>query len=268
MVDFECKGVYDLNDFVKLIAVLRSENGCPWDREQTHESIRRNLLEEAYEVCEAIDEGDAGHLREELGDLMMQVIFHAGIEQEAGRFNIDDVADAACKKLIRRHPHIFSDIEVSGADEVLKNWDEIKRAEREQATQASSMAYVAKSLPALWRAEKIQGKAKKVGFDWPDASGAADKLNEELGELMQAMRDDSPDNIREELGDLLFAAVNLSRLVGVDAEMALHESSEKFIRRFSFIEDEAGSRGLRLEDMSLEEMEELYQLGKSGEKKQ
>ena len=167
MVDFEYKKYYNINDFRNIIAILRGENGCPWDREQTHASIRRNLLEEAYEVCEAIDENDPEHLREELGDLLMQVIFHARIEEEAGRFNLDDVADGACKKLINRHPHVFGDLEVKDSRQVLQNWDNIKRVEKSQKTTASAMDDVARSLPALWRSEKMQNKARKVGFDWP-----------------------------------------------------------------------------------------------------
>lgn len=204
MVDFECKSSYNVDDFRRIIALLRSPGGCPWDIEQTHESIRRNLLEEAYEVCEAIDEKDPDHLKEELGDLFMQVLFHSRIEEEKGIFNLDDVADAACKKLIYRHPHVFGQISVSGSDEVLRNWDELKRREKSQTTSTKAMEDVAESLPALWRAEKIQKKAKKVGFDWPDASGAVDKLSEELSELHEAQASGNKAQIEEELGDLLF----------------------------------------------------------------
>lgn len=262
MINFEYKDSYDVNDFKKIIALLRSPGGCPWDIEQTHQSIRRNLLEEAYEVCEAIDQEDPAHLREELGDLLMQVIFHAQMEEEAGRFDLDDVADAACKKLILRHPHVFGQVEVSGSDEVLKNWDDIKRAEKEQRTTAKAMEDVAVSLPALWRAEKVQKKAKKDGFDWPDVSGALEKLEEEQGELKAAIRSGDAANMGEELGDLLFAAVNVGRFLGVDPEMALHASCEKFIRRFRAMEEEAARRGQVLRDLPLEEQEALYQLGR------
>ncbi|NLV87183.1 MAG: nucleoside triphosphate pyrophosphohydrolase, partial [Clostridiales bacterium] len=176
MVDFEYKSVYDMGDFRKIIEILRSPEGCPWDMEQTHESIRRNLLEEAYEVCEAIDEKNPEHLKEELGDLMMQVIFHSHIEEEKGSFDLDDVADAAVKKLIFRHPHVFGDKNVSGSKQVLQNWDELKKREKAQTTATKTMVDVAESLPSLWRAEKIQIKAQKVGFDWPDIKGAMDKL--------------------------------------------------------------------------------------------
>jgi tetrapyrrole methylase family protein/MazG family protein len=216
MLSFEYKERYGVDDFRAIIALLRGENGCPWDREQNHESIRRNLLEEAYEVCEAIDQADASHLKEELGDLLMQVIFHARIEEEKGVFNLDDVADAACRKLIFRHPHVFGDLNVSGSAEVLRNWDELKLKERSQSTVSEVMDGVAESLPALWRAEKIQKKAAKVGFDWPDASGAMDKLREELGELFAAVAEKDRENAEEELGDLLFAAVNTARFLAID----------------------------------------------------
>lgn len=267
MVDFECKSSYDLDDFRKVIAILRSPGGCPWDIEQTHESIRRNLLEEAYEVCEAIDERDPDHLKEELGDLLMQVIFHSRIEEEKGVFNLDDVADAAVKKLIFRHPHVFGDVSVSDSGEVLKNWDELKRREKAQTTVTKTMTDVAESLPSLWRAEKVQKKACKVGFDWEGCSGAQTKLTEELNELNEAIAGGDKSAVEEELGDLLFASVNVARFVGVDPEAALHRSCEKFIRRFDYIETQARLAGRDLKDMSLDEMEELYRQCKLQESK-
>ncbi len=263
MVDFEYKSVYDVSDFRKIIEILRSPGGCPWDMEQTHESIRRNLLEEAYEVCEAIDEKNPEHLKEELGDLMMQVIFHSHIEEEKGSFNLDDVADTAVKKLIFRHPHVFGDTNVSGSQQVLQNWDELKKREKAQTTVTKTMVDVAESLPSLWRAEKIQKKAQKAGFDWPNISGAMDKLKEELSELYEAIDEDNSEAITEELGDLLFAAVNAARFLDVDPEQALHRSCDKFIRRFNYIEDSAERKGLSLDKMNLDEMEELYQEAKA-----
>ncbi len=265
MVNFECKPSYDMTDFRNIIAVLRSPGGCPWDIEQTHESLRRNLLEEAYEVCEAIDQNSAEHLREELGDVLLQIIFHARIEEEKGTFDLDDIADAACKKLIFRHPHVFGDVSVSGSEEVLLNWDELKRQEKAQTTVTKTMTDVAESLPALWRAEKVQKKAQKAGFDWPDVTGAVEKLYEELSELEQARLQADADRIEDELGDLLFAAVNVARFTGVDPEKALHRSCEKFIRRFNFIESGANAAGKELKEMSLEEMETLYQAAKQSE---
>lgn len=258
MVNFEYKSAYDMSDFRKIIEVLRSPGGCPWDIEQTHESIRRNLLEEAYEVCEAIDQKSPEHLREELGDLLLQIIFHTRIEEENGTFNLDDVADASCKKLIYRHPHVFGNVDVSGSDEVIQNWEELKKKEKSQTTATKTMTDVAESLPALWRAEKIQNKARKVGFDWPEVGSAMDKLHEELSELEEAKTQGDKSHIEEELGDLLFSAVNVARFMDIDPETALHKSCEKFIKRFEYIETEATKSGRKLQDMTLEEMDELY----------
>ena len=259
MVNFEYKSAYNMDDFRKIIEVLRSPGGCPWDIEQTHESLRRNLLEEAYEVCEAIDEKDSEHLLEELGDLLLQIIFHSRIEEEKGSFDLDDIADNSCKKLIYRHPHVFGDVAVSGSEEVLQNWDELKRHEKSQTTVTKTKTDVAESLPALWRAEKVQKKAKKVGFDWPEVGGAMDKLREEVSELEQAQTEGDKDHIEEDLGDILFAAVNVARFSDIDPETALHKSCEKFIRRFNYIETEAAKSGRALMDMSLEEMVVLYE---------
>ncbi len=266
MLEFERKECYNVEDFKKIISILRSENGCPWDREQTHESIRRNLLEEAYEVCEAIDEGSVDHLREELGDLLMQVIFHSQIETEIGNFNLDDVADTACKKLILRHPHVFSGLEVADTSEVLTNWDEIKRAEKSQKTTADAMKSVAKSLPGLWRAEKLQSKAAKVGFDWNDIDEALLKLREETDELYDAVASGDSERIFDEIGDVLFAAVTMSRFAKIDPETAIANTCEKFISRFEFTENLATAKGKKMEDCSVEELIELYNLSKIKEK--
>ena len=264
MVNFENKDRYDVTDLKRLVSVLRGPGGCPWDAEQTHESIRRNLLEEAYEAAEAIDEKNPVHLCEELGDVLMQVIFHADIEADAGRFDLNDVADMSVKKLISRHPHVFGDVAVSGSDEVLQNWDVIKRAEKKHETVADSLSAVARSLPGLWRAEKIQKKAAKVGFDWPDLAGAMDKLREELGELAEAAegKPEELGHIREELGDLLFSAVNVGRFLDIDPEDALHAACDKFTVRFTRLEAMASSKGLKLDEMTLEAMDKLYEQAK------
>ena len=256
MVDFENKVRYGVSDFERIIELLRGPGGCPWDAEQTHESISRNFIEEVYEVVEAISEGNPEHLCEELGDVLMQVVFHSSIEKDAGRFSLDDVADMACKKLIFRHPHVFGETQVSGSQEVLSNWEDIKRVEKKQDTVTDSLKAVAGSLPALWRAEKIQKKASKSGFDWPDHRGAVAALKEELSELEEAIENGS--NIEEELGDILFAAVNVARFFEIDPEAALTKSSDKFISRFSYLEETALKRGLILENMSLEDMDKLY----------
>ena len=256
MVDFENKVRYDVRDLEKIVELLRAPGGCPWDAEQTHDSISRNFIEEVYEVIEAINEKNPEHLCEELGDVLMQVVFHAGIEKDSDRFSLDDVVDMACKKLIFRHPHVFGEAKVSTSQEVLSNWEDIKRVEKKQDTVTSSLKAVAESLPALWRAEKIQKKASKVGFDWSDHKGAVAALREELSELEEAIENAS--NIEEELGDVLFAAVNIARFFEIDPETALTKSSDKFISRFSYLEETALKRGLILEHMSLDDMDELY----------
>ena len=260
MVDFQYKDSYDVRDLEGIVRILRAPGGCPWDAEQTHASIRRNFLEEAYEAVEAIDEQSPDHLKEELGDVLLQVMLHARMEQEAGRFDLDDVADGICKKLIFRHPHVFGDVEVSGTSEVLTNWEELKRKEKGQATNTDALDAVARSLPALWRAEKVQKKAKKAGFDWPDVSGALDKLSEELSELKGAVADGT--NVEEELGDLLFSAVNAARFLDIDPEVALGKATDKFIDRFRKVEAQAAALGNPMESMSLAELDKLWERAK------
>ena len=257
MLDFLCKESYDLRDFVALVSYLRSPNGCPWDQVQTHESIRRNFLEETYEACEAIDAGDLVHMREELGDVLMQVLFHTDIEREAGHFDIGDVADAACKKLVYRHPHVFRRDEPDAPD-----WDTMKQRERAQTTTAEAMDSVARSLPALWRCDKIQAKAAKTGFEWPDVHAALDKVDEETRELRAAVASGDTEAIGDELGDLLFAAVKIARFAGIDPEQAAHAACEKFIRRFSAMETAAANDGTALEQCTLEQMLTLWQQAK------
>lgn len=257
VLDFLCKESYDLRDFVALVSYLRSPNGCPWDQVQTHESIRRNFLEETYEACEAIDAGDLVHMREELGDVLMQVLFHTDIEREAGHFDIDDVADAACKKLVYRHPHVFRRDDPDTPD-----WDTMKQRERAQTTTAEAMDSVARSLPALWRCDKIQAKAAKNGFEWPDVHAALDKVDEETRELRAAVASGDTEAIGDELGDLLFAAVKVARFAGIDPEQAAHAACEKFIRRFSAMETAAANDGTALEQCTLEQMLTLWQQAK------
>ena len=257
VLDFLCKESYDLRDFVALVSYLRSPNGCPWDQVQTHESIRRNFLEETYEACEAIDAGDLVHMREELGDVLMQVLFHTDIEREAGHFDIDDVADAACKKLVYRHPHVFRRDEPDAPD-----WDTMKQRERAQTTTAEAMDSVARSLPALWRCAKIQAKAAKTGFEWPDVHAALDKVDEETRELRAAVASGDTEAIGDELGDLLFAAVKVARFAGIDPEQAAHAACEKFIRRFAAMETAAANDGTALEQCTLAQMLTLWQQAK------
>ena len=244
MINFTSKPRYMLDDLIRLVHALRAPGGCPWDAAQTHLSIRRNFLEEAYEACEALDCDDEAMLREELGDVLLQVLFHADIEADRGRMTIDDIADAECRKLIFRHPFLFGGERAS--------WDELKKQEKGQKTTGEAMQGVARSLPATWRAEKIQKKAAKTGFRWESADEALDKLAEETGELREAVRDHT--NIDEELGDMLFAAVRVASTLERDPEQALHAACEKFIRRFTAMEQTALAEGRPLETLSKDEL--------------
>ena len=256
MVNFTRKPRYGYEDLLEIIRLLRSPEGCPWDKVQTHASIRRGLLEEAYEAAEAIDLDDAGLLQEELGDVMMQVVFHADIEKDRGRFTMDDVVDGVVKKLLYRHPHVFGSAHEGSPESVLISWDQLKRAEKGQTTTGEAMEAVARSLPGLWRAEKLQSKAARDGFDWPDISGALDKLDEEVSELHRAAAGDG--DVTEELGDVLFAAVKVGRFVGVDPEVAIHGTCEKFIRRYRAVEEGAAAMGKSVDQLPLETLEALW----------
>lgn len=260
MVNFEMKSHYSYEDLLQVIHILRSPEGCPWDKVQTHQSIRREFLEETYEAVEAIDRNDLAMMREELGDVLMQVVFHADIEADAGHFTMDDVCDEITKKMIYRHPHVFGNVDANTTEQVLVNWEELKRKEKHQETAAQTLDAVARTLPQLWRAEKVQKKAAKVGFDWADIHGALDKLDEETSELRQAVAAQS--NVAEELGDVLFAAVKVARFAGVDPETALNDTCEKFIRRFRFMEEAAQKQGHQLQDLSLDEMNVLWEQAK------
>ena len=260
MIDFVRKPRYDYNDLLEIIRLLRSPEGCPWDKVQTHESIRRGLLEEAYEAAEAIDARDTDLLKEELGDVLMQVVFHADIEKDAGRFDMDDVCDGVVKKLLFRHPHVFGAAHEDSPESVLVSWDKLKRQEKGQKTTADALDAVARSLPGLWRAEKLQKKAADAGFDWPDVQGALDKLDEETAELRQAVAENG--DVSGELGDVLFAAVKVGRFCGVDPEEAITLTCEKFIRRFRAMEQAALAQGRELDTLTLDEMTALWNKAK------
>ncbi|MGN0545816.1 MAG: nucleoside triphosphate pyrophosphohydrolase [Acutalibacteraceae bacterium] len=263
MTDFEFKDSYDVRDLVEIMRILRAPGGCPWDAEQTHESIKKNLIEETYEVIEAINKNDKELLCEELGDLLMQVVFHAQMERESGEFDFDAVSDGVCKKLIERHPHVFGEVSISGVDDVLTNWDAIKRKSKGQKSTTESMLSVPRELPALMRATKLQKKAADVGFDWDDVSGALDKLEEEISELRQAIDNKDSANISEELGDVLFSAVNVSRFVKTDAEEALTASSDKFLSRFTEVEKLAKERGIDMKSAGIDELDKLWDEAKA-----
>lgn len=254
---------YNVKPITDVMNTLLGENGCPWDKEQTHESLRKNLLEEAHEVVEAIDSQDMGHLKEELGDVLLQVVFHARMEEEAGRFGFAEVVDGICKKLIERHPHIFADVQVGSAGEVLKNWETIKQAKKGLKKQSEAMDTVPRVLPALMRSTKVQQKAAKAGFDWPDVTGALDKLEEEIRELREAVQEGNAAHCKEELGDVLFSAVNVSRFVKADAEEALTGACDKFVARYKQVERLAQGEGLLMEQMSLPELDSLWDRAKA-----
>ena len=254
MIDFKEKENYTFDDLVEIVRILRAPNGCMWDREQTHESIRRNFIEETYEVIEAIDTKDTELLKEELGDVLLQVVFHACIEQENNVFDINDVADGVCKKLIYRHPHVFAKTDVNSTEEILTNWDALKQKEKNQKTVTDSLKSVARSLPSLIRAEKIQKKAAKAGFDWQSLNQAIDKVREELDEIQNA----NESTVNEEVGDMLFAAVNVARMLKVEPEQALEKASDKFIVRFECVE----KMEKNLADLSFDELLSLWKQAK------
>lgn len=260
------KDTGSLDRLVAIMAELRGPGGCPWDREQDHESLRQHLIEEAYEVVDAIDRGSAADLKEELGDLLLQVIFHAEIAKEEGRFDIEDVASDIVDKLVRRHPHIFADTKVSSSQEVIANWEQIKHEEKERQEKGelSATQGVPRSLPALMYACKLQKRAARVGFDWPATGEVVLKVAEELAEIAEAR---SPEELEDEVGDLLFSAVNLARHLDVNPEIALRKVGDKFDRRFQEVERRAREAGKTIAQMSLEEVDELWEEAKGREKR-
>ena len=256
----------DFQDLLDIIETLRNPGGCPWDREQTHESLKSALLEECYEVIDAIENEDEDALIEELGDVLLQVVFHASIGKEDGYFDIMDVIGGISNKMINRHPHVFGNEEANTSEQVLVNWDEIKKEEKGIKTLTEEMQNIAKSLPAATRAYKVQKKAKKVGFDWDDVNCAMDKVKEELNEIKEVYNCEDKSIIEGEVGDLLFACINVARFLEVDGELALDKTIKKFINRFSYIENEAIKNNKNLKDMTLEEMDKLWEEAKTSEK--
>lgn len=255
---------YPIDPLVRVMQKLRGPEGCPWDREQNHRSLRKYLIEETYEVLDAIDEGNMNKICEELGDLLLQIAFHAQIADEAGFFDINDIVEGIVQKLIRRHPHVFGDIRVSTSAEVSRNWDKIKENEKKGEPESKSVLDgIPAALPSLLKAEKIQKKAAKVGFDWPDYIGAMEKVKEELMELLEAINENSLVQIEEEMGDLFFSLVNVARLLKVDPETVLNETNRKFVSRFKSMEDKALQLNKKLSDMNLEEMDILWKEAKN-----
>lgn len=251
----------DRHSFDKLVEImdrLREPGGCPWDREQTHETLKPYLIEEAYEVIEAIESGNRDHLREELGDLLFQVVFHARLTKEQGTFDIHDVVEGISKKMVDRHPHVFGDGSVKDAKHALSQWEEIKKGEEKNKHRESVLDGIPKTLPALLRAQRIQGRAARVGFDWEHEGQVFEKVEEEMSELRTAFHRKEVAHVEEELGDLIFTLVNLSRFLKINPEDALQKSTRKFMQRFQAIEKEAARQGRDLKEMSLQEMDRLW----------
>lgn len=256
------RAIGSFDAFVRIVAKLRAPDGCPWDREQTHSTLRPYVVEEAYEVVEAIDKGDPVVLSEELGDLLLQVLLHAQIASEIGEFDLNDVVAAIAAKMVRRHPHVFGEVSVSGAQEVLANWEAIKRAEKEQDEEQSMFSGIPKHMPALQAAQEVQGRASRVGFDWKDLRGPLDKVAEEIEELS---RETDASALQAEFGDIIFALVNAARHLGVNAEMALRAANRKFVERFSQMEALARDQGVDFASLSLEQQDSLWNQVKARE---
>ena len=255
---FEIKDRYDIGDLLEIIKVLRAPGGCPWDAEQTHTSIKKNFIEETYEVLEAINKNNSDMLREELGDVLLQIVMHTEMEREQGGFCFEDVVDEVVKKLVARHPHVFGDVVAENSSQALESWNEAKSRLKGEKNKTQSMQSVPRELPALMRAQKVQHKASKAGFDWQSADGAFDKLYEEINELKIAMNQGDSSLIEDEFGDVLFSCVNIARFINVDSEEALTKSTDKFISRFSSVEQMAKEKGIDMKSSSLQVLDELW----------
>lgn len=262
-IDFDFKDKYGFEDLVNIVKILREPGGCPWDREQTHQSIRENFLEETYEVLEAIDTLNPVFMQEELGDVLLQIVLHSDMARDESWFTVDDVCNDICQKLIIRHPHVFGDVIVNSTGDVLKNWDDIKRQTKSQKTQSEAMAAIPATYPALMKAQKVQGKAKKAGFDWADAQGAFEKIAEESAELKEALAGGNRAAVEDELGDLLFSVVNVARFCKCDAETALEKATKKFTKRFTVTEKLAAEKGIDMKEASIDVLDELWNEAKT-----
>ena len=256
--EFEIKNRYDVDDLLEIIKVLRAPGGCPWDAEQTHTSIKKNFIEETYEVVEAINKNNSDMLREELGDVLLQIVMHTEMESEQGGFCFEDVVDEVVKKLVARHPHVFGNVVAENSSQALESWNEAKSRLKGEKSKAQSMQSVPRELPALMRAQKVQHKAAKTGFDWQSTDGAIDKLFEEINELKIAMNQGNSSQIEDEFGDVLFSCVNIARFIDVDSEEALTKSTDKFISRFTLVEQMAAEKGIDMKSSSLQVLDELW----------
>ena len=258
MVDFNFKDRYNIDDLIEIVRLLRSENGCPWDKEQTHKSIRMDILEEVYEVIEAIDFDSKEMLKEELGDVLLQVVFHSQIETEKNSFNFSDVTNDICNKLIVRHPHVFGEVSVESSEDVLKNWDSIKKETKGQKTFTDTLKSVPRVFPSLLRAGKLGKRASRANLDFKDADSAFQSLKDEVEELSEAIKSDSTELISEELGDVLFSTVNVARKLNLNAEELLTRANEKFISRFEKVEQMAIDNNENMQDLSPEKLDKYW----------
>lgn len=256
------KDRYSFSDLLEIMKLLRSENGCPWDREQTHDSLKKYLIEETYEVLEAIDLNDKDKMCEELGDLLLQIVFHAQIASEQGTFNIEDIITGVCRKMVLRHTHVFGQDKADTADDVVENWEKIKKKEKGIKSNTDVLKDIPSNLPALMRSYKIQQKASRVGFDWDNVDEVFEKVREEIDELKDVYKSKDVARINDEIGDVLFSIVNLSRFLDVQPELALTGTINKFIARFEYIERESARDGKKMEDMTLKEMDEYWNKSK------
>lgn len=258
----EDKSLYDIHDLIRIMEKLRGEEGCPWDAEQTHMSLREYIIEEAYEVVDTINNNDMDALSDELGDLLLQVVFHSQIGKEEGYFNFWDVTTNICKKLIHRHPHVFLGKTAENVSEALKSWNDMKAEEKSITTYTDRLRDIPRSLPSLMRSYKVQQRASDVGFDWENLNGPIEKLYEELNEVVQEIENNNIENLELEIGDLIFAIVNVSRFLNINPENAINKTIEKFVERFEFIETESKKMGKDLKDMTLEDMDFMWEKAK------
>jgi len=263
---FEFKERYNIDDLIRIVRILRSENGCPWDRVQTHKSIKRDFIEEVYEVIEAIDLESPEMLREELGDVLLQVVFHSQIKTEENTFDFEDICNDICQKLIIRHPHVFGEITVNSCDEVLTNWEHIKQQTKGQTTFTDTLESVPKTFPALMRAQKVGKRASKSGMDFENIKAAVERLKSEVSELEAAVDADDTEHIKEELGDVLFSCTNVARKLDADAELLLTDSTEKFIDRFSKTEGLIRLKGTDMTSLGIDELDIYWEQAKAHSK--
>lgn len=263
MTEFPIKSEYDMSDLRKILTILRGKDGCPWDKEQNHKSMRKNFLEETYEVLEAIDNEDTVLLKEELGDVLLQVVFHAQIEEEKNSFSLDEVVTNLCVKLITRHPHVFKNVSADNAEEALKNWESMKKEEKSQTSLVESLEAVPKMEPALMRAQKVGERAARSGIDYPDEYAALSDLEDVIGGIFTAMQDGNINKIDNHIGEILFSCVNIARHYKIDCEKSLTNSTEKFINRFRNLEELANKQGVCMEKANSEKLMALWQKAKS-----